>query len=252
MLPFDHYDLLNIEVQQKVASLTLNFPPANVLSSRMIAQIKDACIHLAGEDIAVLIITGQGNRIFCAGASINEQAANTLEANKAYFAELYGMLEMLANFKYPVLAAINGYAMGAGLELALCADIRIMSSNSTLAAAGVNIGLVFCTQRLPRLIGYGRAKELLFTARKVDPQEALRLGIVEYITPENMALTKAREIAQIISSKDSRNLQCVKASVNQGMDLILEEGVRLESKYLMEMFSSDNFHERIDRFLKNS
>lgn len=251
-MSFDYYDLLKVEINQKVALLTLNFPPANVLSSKMIAQIKDACIRLAGEDIAVLILTGQGSRIFCAGASINEQAANTLEANKAYFAELYSMLEMLANFKYPVIAAINGYAMGAGLELALCADIRIMSSSATLAAAGVNIGLVFCTQRLPRLIGYGRAKELLFTGRGVDPQEALRLGIVEYVTPKDMALEKAQEIAALIASKDSRNLQCVKASVNQGMNLVLEEGVRLESEYLTEMFSSQNFHERIDRFLKNS
>ncbi len=241
--------LLDITIDHQVATLTLNSPPANILSSSMIRELQQACLKIS-DQVATVIITGSGNHSFSTGASIYEQAHNSVTENKIYFQELYHMLETIAELPCPVIAAINGYALGGGFELALGSDIRIMDETAFVGAVAVNLGIVFCTQRLSRLIGYGKAKEMLFTGRRVDAIEAHSLGIVEYVTPAGSALVKAQQIAQIISSKNIRNLQVIKQSVNKGLNLELSQGLELESQYLFEMLDTDYYRLQAKKFVK--
>ncbi len=249
MIQFKNQPLLDINIDQQVATLTLNSPPANVISSAMIKELQQACIKLAG-NMAAVIITGRGNHSFSTGASIKEQAHNSATENKNYFLELYHMLEIIADLPCPVISAINGYALGAGFELALCSDIRIMDETAVMGAVAVNLGLVFSTQRLPRLIGYGKAKEMLFTGRHIDAREALSLGIVEYVTPAGLALAKAQEMGGIIASKNSHNLQAIKKVVNQGLNMDLSQALEVEARNLFEMFDTENYQLRVKKFLQ--
>ncbi|KUG03295.1 enoyl-coa hydratase [hydrocarbon metagenome] len=240
--------LIDINTDQQVATITLDSPPANVISSSMVKELQQACLELARTMTAV-IITGRGNHSFSTGASIKEQGHNSPADNQNYFLELYHMLETIADLPCPIIAAINGYALGAGFELALCSDIRIMDETAVMGAVGVNLGLVFSTQRLPRLIGAGKAKEMLFTGRRLDAREALALGIVEYVTPAGLALTKAQEIAKVIASKNTHNLHSIKKAVNQGLNMDLAQALELESRYLIEMLDTENYRLRVKRFL---
>ncbi len=248
MFQLQNQPLIDIQIDQQVATLTLNSPPANVISSPMIKELQQACKNLS-DTTAVVIITGMGNHSFSTGASIKEQGHNSTEENKHYFLELYHMLENITALPCPVISAINGYALGAGFELALSSDIRIMDETAVMGAVGVNLGLVFSTQRLPRLIGYGKAKEMLFTGRRLPAREALALGIVEYVTPAGLALAKAQEIAAVIASKNVYNLQSIKKAVNQGLDMELGQALKLESSYLFEMLDTENYRRRVKKFL---
>ncbi len=240
--------LLDINIDQQIAVLTLNSPPANVISTPMLKDLEQACSDLAGQT-SVLIITGAGNHSFSAGANIEEQARYSIQENKHYFLELYHMLEMIADFPCPVISAINGYALGAGFELALCTDIRVLDEQAVMGAVAVNLGLVFSTQRLPRLIGYGKAKELLFTGRRINAAEALALGLVDYVTPAGWALSKAQDLAKTMASKNTYNLQHIKQAVNQGMNMNLTQAMELESQHLFAMFDTENYRRRLKKFL---
>ncbi len=241
--------LLLVEFDDKVATVILNDPPANVLSQAMSEQLVCTFQSLKKMNLNAVIISGIGDHSFCAGANIGELASNSLEQNHYYFARIYYAFNLIANCRCPVIAAINGYAYGAGLELALCADIRIMDQNAKMSGTGVNLNLVFCTQRLLRLVGPGRAKDMLFQARQLNADEALELGLAEYMTPPGASLDKARDIARQISQKGQPAVQTVKQVINQGMDLSLNEALRVESEAINRMFATEEFKSRTRRFL---
>jgi enoyl-CoA hydratase len=168
--------LILLTVDQQIAVVTLNNPPANVLSRAVIEQLSQTFHDLERMDLAAIILTGQDDRFFSAGADIKELAENTVEQNRSYFSRVYETFSLIADCRFPVIAAVNGYAVGAGLELALCADIRVMDENAQLAATGVNLNLVFCTQRLVRLVGPGRAKDMLLYPAGLMPLKPVNLG----------------------------------------------------------------------------
>ncbi|PKM78194.1 MAG: enoyl-CoA hydratase [Firmicutes bacterium HGW-Firmicutes-15] len=240
---------VQLHVENNVATVTLNAPPANALSQQMMDELGQTFAELAGADIAAIILTGRGDHSFSAGANLEELAKHDESGNINFFAQLYQILDIVSNVRFPVIAAINGFAMGAGFELALCADIRIMNEKALLCAAGVNIGLVYCTQRLPRLIGYGLGKELVFTGRKISAAEALATGIVQYVTPSEELIPRARELARLIAQKPAQAVQASKQAMNEGFGLSIREGHLVEAKYLNEMFAYDDFHQRVNAFL---
>lgn len=253
MIPADNLKTPRVDTERhgKVSILTLNAPPANVFSSAMIEALNTACSNLP-EETAVLIITGAGSHSFSAGLSIVEQNQNSEEENRAFFLRLYGMLDMIYQLPCPVIAALNGYTLGGGFELALCSDIRIADETAVMGAVGVNLGLVFSSQRLARLVGYGRAKEMLFTGRRMGAREAHELGLVEYVVPAGTALARAREMAASIAAKDPYNLQAIKRAVNQGLYLDLSQGLEVERRYLFEMLKTENYRQRTKKFVEKS
>lgn len=241
--------LVLLEVDENTATVTLNNPPANVLSQALIEQLSQTFHELEHIAVSAVIITGQGNHSFSTGANIKELLDNELKQNQVYFSKIYETFDLIANCHYPVIAAVNGYAYGAGLELALCADIRVMDQNAHMAATGVNLNLVFCTQRLLRLVGPGRAKDMLFYARELDAPEARELGLVEHVAPPGTTYEKAQEIALRVSRKGQMAVQSVKQVLNQGLDLPLNQALDLEAESIYKMFASSEFEHRARLFL---
>lgn len=241
--------LINMQFNDQVAVVTLNNPPVNALSHAVIEQLSETFHNLEQISPAAVVITGQGSHSFSAGADIKELVKNNPERNQAYFSVIYDTLGRIAACPYPVIAAINGYAFGAGLELALCADIRVMDQNAQMSAAGVNLNLVFCTQRLLRLVGPGRARDMLFYARRVNAEEALEFGLVEHAAPPGTAGDLAGAIAAEISHKGQEAVRMVKQVLNMGIDLPLNQGLKLEAEALYRMLNTAEFKRRADLFL---
>lgn len=251
MIPADNLNTprVDTETDGKISILTLNAPPANVFSSAMIEALNTACRNLP-EETAVLIITGAGSHSFSAGLSIVEQNQNSEAENRAFFLRLYEMLDMIYQLPCPVIAALNGYTLGGGFELALCSDIRIADETAVMGAVGVNLGLVFSSQRLARLVGYGRAKEMLFTGRRMGAREAHELGLIEHVVQTGTALAQARVLAASIAAKDPYNLQAIKKAVNQGLDRDLSQGLEVERRYLFEMLKTESYRQRTKKFVE--
>ena len=185
------YNTLVLEVEDGIGTLTINRPDSlNALNTEVLTEIKQAAIDIeTNKNIRILIITGAGNKAFVAGADIKEMASkNAIEGHK--FSELGNTaFSSIANLNQPVIAAINGYALGGGLELALACDIRIASTNAIVGQPEVGLGIIpgfGATQRLSRAIGTAKAKEYILTARNIKADEALRAGLFnKVVEPDN-------------------------------------------------------------------
>lgn len=241
--------LVLFQHDDRIATVILNNPPANVLSPLVAERLSHIFHEIEQMDLTAVIITGEGSHSFCAGADIDELAGNSVSQNESYFSRIYETLNLIAACRYPVIAAINGYAYGAGLELALCADIRVMEPDVKMAAVCVNLNLVFGTQRLVRLVGSGRAKDLIFGARQIDATTALNFGLAQHVTAPGNSLKTSREIAVLISQKGQPAVQGVKQVLNQGINLPLDEALELEREYVNRMVVTSEFANRAKRFL---
>lgn len=241
--------LVLVETKERVALVTLNNPPAHTLSKAVTEKLIQTFENFEQLELAAVIITGHGSHFFCAGADIAELVQGSPHENKDYFTRLYHALQLISTCKFPVIAAVNGYAFGAGLELALCADIRVMDRNTQMCGTGVNLNLVFCTQRLARLVGPGRAKDMLLRARRVGAQEALEIGLVEHMTEPGEAVCEAIDIARQISSKGQAAVRMVKQVIDAGLHLPLEDALELEAEAIYEMFGTSEFDRRARQFL---
>jgi methylglutaconyl-CoA hydratase len=216
-----------------IAIVTLNRPEAaNALSTALLNELSELLGDLAfRKDVRVVIMTGAGEKVFCAGADLKERAGmNETEVRKtvALIRETINQVEQLPQ---PVIAALNGSAFGGGLELALACDIRVAADTAQLGLTETSLGIIpgaGGTQRLPRLIGIGKAKELIFTAKRITAKEAEQIGIVEYAVPRAQFMEKALEIAGQIAANAPIAVRQAKLAVNRGVDVDLANGLRLE------------------------
>lgn len=245
----DKNHLVVLSFKDKIATITLNRPPANVLCQNMIEELSRIFDEIEASDAVAVLITGQGSHSFSAGLDIYELSKNTPEQNQAYFSKVYRCFKKITDCSCPVIAAINGFAFGAGLDLAMSTDIRVMDEKVLLSATGVNLNLVFCTQRLLRLVGPGRARDMLFRASRVTAQEALAYGLVQHVTAEGAAMIKAREIADTIVSKGPEAVKAVKEVLLQGAMLPLGQALDLEAEYVNRMFTTEEFQLRVRKFI---
>ena len=225
---------VSYELQENgIAIVTLNRPEtANALSTSLLNELSELLGDLAfRKDIRVVIVTGAGEKVFCAGADLKERAGmNETEVRKtvALIRETINQVEQLPQ---PVIAVLNGSAFGGGLELALACDIRVAVDTAQLGLTETSLGIIpgaGGTQRLPRLIGKGKAKELIFTAKRITAQEAAQIGLVEYVVPRAQLMEKALEIAGQIAANAPIAVRQAKLAVNRGLDVDLATGLRLE------------------------
>jgi enoyl-CoA hydratase/carnithine racemase len=180
----------------------------------------------------VLIVTGAGDKAFCAGADLKEREGMTMDQVRQYIRYIRDTFTEIENLPIPVIAAINGFALGGGLELALACDIRIAAPNATLALNETSLGIIpggGGTVRLPRLVGKGVAKELILTARWVDAQEAMRIGLVNAIAPEGKLLETAIDMATKMVVNGPIAVTQAKYVINRGTELPLDEALQTES-----------------------
>ncbi len=213
--------------------ITLNRPEsANALSGQMLEDLHQAILALRYDrTVRCVIITGAGEKAFCAGADLKERAGMDPVQVRRTVSLIRGNIKDLETLPQPVIAAVNGAALGGGLEFALACDIRIASQSAKLGLTETSLGIIpgaGGTQRLPRIIGKGRAKELIFTARRIDAGEALEIGLVEYVVPPESLIGRALEMARRIVRNAPIAIAQAKFAIDKGCDVDLNTGLAIE------------------------
>jgi len=248
------FETILFEKKDKIGYLTLNRPKVfNAISAQLISEFREAVGEAErDDDIRVLIITGAG-KAFQAGADIGELAKMTpIELHKWNhdLLEDWRAVEVLSK---PVIAAINGYALGGGFELALACDIRVASENARMGLPEVSLGIIPGTGgpvRLPRLVPKGIAMQMLLTGEPIDAQEAYRIGLVNKVVPEGQAVAAAEEIANKIVKNGPLAVMLVKDVVEVGQDLPLDAAVEYDHKNVLLSSTSEDAKEGLTAFLE--
>ncbi len=227
-------DVLLVKEKRNTVILTMNRPKVlNCLNIDLLYALKDQVDALQHRhDIRSIIITGSKERAFCAGADLKERASLTQAEVKKLVITIRNVLTSIQNLPKPVIAAINGIALGGGTEIALAADIRIASENASMGLTETKLAIIpggGGTQRLPRIIGVAKAKELIFTGRRVDAKEALEIGLVNHVTSYENLLDKCMEIADMISKTGPIAVEMAKYAIDKGIETDLATGLAIES-----------------------
>lgn len=249
------FNNLILATEGAIATVTINRPKAlNALNRETLEEMRCCFEGLAGnEEIRAVIITGGGEKSFVAGADI--AFMHTLDVLSARKFALLGqkVLSTIENLPQPVIAAVNGFALGGGCELALACDMRFASDNAKFGQPEVNLGVLpgFAgTQRLPRLIGKGLANELLFTGNIIDAAEACRIGLVNRVVTQDHLLPLCREIAEKIASRGPVAIRLCKEVVNSGMEIDLARACQYEADQFALCFASSEQKEGMSAFLE--
>jgi len=217
-----------------MATITLNRPESlNALSFPTLMELRRIITDLRSQrSIRVVIITGSGSKAFCTGADLKERAGMTHDEVCRFIFTIRETFSAIAQLPVPVICALNGIALGGGTELALACDLRIAAEHAVMGLTEVSLGIIpgaGGTQRLPRLIGVGKAKELIFTGRKVMAPEALELGLVNKVVPGENLLAEACRLAGEIADNAPVAVQQAKLAINHGLEMDLANGLVLES-----------------------
>ncbi|MCF6248203.1 MAG: enoyl-CoA hydratase-related protein [Desulfobacula sp.] len=226
--------LLLVEEKNKAVILTMNRPKVmNCLNFDLLYSMRDQIDELQYRtDIRCVIITGAGEKSFCAGADLKERAGLTQQEVKKFIITIRNLLTSIQNLPIPVISAVNGIALGGGTEVALASDIRIASDNAGMGLTEARLAIIpggGGTQRLPRIIGVAKAKELIFTGRRVDAKEALDIGLVNKVTrPENL-LAACIEMAEMIAQTGPIAVEMAKYAIDKGIETDLATGLAIES-----------------------
>lgn len=237
-----------------VATIVIDNPPMNVLSGAVSAELKQCVEEIAVDSgVVAVVVTGAGERAFMAGADIKEFPQMMTPGGAKVGAErIHAALNALDFLPKPTIAAIHGYALGGGLELALACDIRVAGEEAQLGVPEIKLGLFpggGGTQRLPRLIGEGKAKLLMFTGDPVKADEALRIGLVDRVVPKGEDVKAAQELAKIIASRAGVSLGLIKQAVDRGTQLSLEQALELERELFDKVFQTEDVKEGVDAFI---
>lgn len=240
-----------------IAVITIDNGTMNVLSEKVIFQLGEICDVIAQDsEIMTVIVTGAGDRAFMAGADVKEFSLFMDLSEEKMFARQVRKLasfNKLAALDRPTIAALNGLALGGGCELAMLCDIRIAEEQVLLGQPEIKLGLfpgLGGTQRLPRLVGEARAKELMYLGEPITAQVAKDMGLVNQVVSRGESLPAARKMAQAIAQRSLPALRLLKEAVNQGMQLSLEEGIKLEAELFTRVFQTEDIREGVAAFLE--
>ncbi len=244
-----------IEHRDQIAYVSINRPDAlNALNQATVMELTTTLKTLeTAPDAKVIILTGAGEKAFCAGGDIAfMRNLGPAGARKVALAadELFRTIEESSRV---VIAAVNGFALGGGCELALACDLRVAAEGAQLGQPEINLGIIpgwGGTQRLPRLIGISRAKKLLFTGERVTASQALELGLVDLVFPAAELLDATHTLAQTIAAKPQAAMRMIKQAVNQGMQMDLDKAVRFETELFGMSFATKDKQEGIDAFFE--
>jgi enoyl-CoA hydratase len=221
------------QIEEQIATITFNRPEVlNALNEASLKEFSHAIDEIAGdEDVRVLILTGAGDKSFVAGADIKEFLKfNALRAK--HFSEMgHGIVNKLQELPIPVIGAVNGFALGGGCEVVIACDFIYASENAMFGLPEINLGIIpgfGGTQRLPRLIGKNRAKEMIFTGKMISSAEAQAMGLVNKVCAQDQLMTEVLNIAKMMVSKGKVSLRAAKQAINTGMDVDLKTGCHIE------------------------
>ncbi|GHS93192.1 short-chain-enoyl-CoA hydratase [Synergistales bacterium] len=246
---------LLMEVENEIAVVTINRPKSlNALNSETLAELNQCfCEIETRKDIKVVILTGSGEKSFVAGADISEMVNATAAEGRTMGLLAYNAFGKLENMPQVTIAAVNGFALGGGCEISMACDIRIASENAKFGQPEVGLGTLpgfGGTQRLPRLVGKGRAKELIFTCDMIDAQEAYRIGLANKVVPLAELIDYCKKMATKIISKGSYAISLAKSAINTGLDVDLSSGLKLEADLFGLSFATADKKEGMSAFLE--
>nr|WP_202506610.1 enoyl-CoA hydratase-related protein [Amycolatopsis rubida] len=243
-----------MEVEGGVGTIRLDRPPVNALNNQVQAELAEAAREASDRDDVRAVILYGGEKTFAGGADIKEMASRTYPEIAKFGAELTASLARVANIPKPVVCAITGYALGGGLELALTADWRIAGDNVKVGQPEIQLGIIpgaGGTQRLTRLIGPSKAKDLIFTGRFVKAEEALKLGIVDEVVAPDDVYAAARKWASQFANGPAVALRAAKAAIDSGLDVDLATGLKIETQLFTALWATEDQRNGMQSFIDN-
>ncbi len=247
-------EFVNLETAGGIGTIRLNRPPVNALNEQVTAEIAAAAQAAdAAEEVRAVIIYG-GERAFAGGADIRQMAEIGCPAAAAWSGLLQAALSLVAGIGKPVVAAITGYALGGGLELALAADFRVAGERARLGQPEIQLGVIpgaGGTQRLPRLVGPARAKDIVFTGRMVPAAEAQAIGLVDAVAPDDAVYAAARDLVQRYAAGPALALRAAKQAINHGLDVDLATGLEIERVQFAALFGTEDQRTGMRSFIEN-
>ena len=236
-------EFVRLEVEDGVGTIRLDRPKMNALDKQMQEEIRAAALEASERDDVRAVVVYGGERVFAAGADIKEMAAMSHQDMVARSGALQSSLSAVARIPKPVVAAVTGYALGGGCELALCADLRIAADNATLGQPEILLGIIpgaGGTQRLTRLVGPSTAKDLIFTGRFVKAEEALAIGLVDRVVPADQVYVEAVAWARQFSAAAALALRAAKESIDHGAEVDLGTGLEIERQQFAALFATED------------
>lgn len=237
-------EFINYEVDGAVAVLTINRPKAlNALNSAVLDELNETIDSIDLNEVRALIITGAGEKSFVAGADIGEMSTLTKAEGEAFGKKGNDVFRKIETLPIPVIAAVNGFALGGGCEISLACDIRICSENAVFGQPEVGLGITpgfGGTQRLARTVGVGMAKQLIYTARNIKAPEALRIGLVNAVYPIEELMGAAKKMASIIASNAPIAVRNCKKAINDGLQMDIDSGIEIEEKLFGDCFETED------------
>ena len=247
-------EFVKAELEGKLAVLTMNRPKAlNALNDQTLDELERLFTAIEKDrEVLGVILTGEG-RAFVAGADISQMSGYGVEEGRLYSDRAQKLFNKIEILEKPVIAAVNGFALGGGCELAMSCDIRIASEQAVFGQPEANLGLMPCfggTQRLPRLVGTGVAKELIYTCRQVKAQEAKEIGLANKVVPAETLLEEAKAMMAMILSKSPIAIGYCKTAINRGADTDLRNGLEIEKECWAVVFGTKDKDEGISAFLE--
>jgi enoyl-CoA hydratase/carnithine racemase len=234
---------VRLEVEEGVGTIRIDRPKMNALDSQVQEEMRAAAHEASGRDDVRAVVVYGGERVFAAGADIKEMADMSYADMVKRSGALQSAFTAVARIPKPVVAAVTGYALGGGCELALCADVRIAAEDATFGQPEVLLGVIpgaGGTQRLSRLVGPSRAKELIFTGRFVKAEEALRIGLVDKVVPAGQVYAEALDWARQFTTGAALALRAAKEAVDRGLEVDLETGLEIERQQFAALFATED------------
>lgn len=239
--------------EESVGIITINRPKAlNALNSDVLNTLELMLSNLETDDINVLVITGSGEKAFVAGADIPEMSEMTTMEAKVFSDKGNRVFSKMESFRTPVIAAVNGFALGGGCELALSADIRIASDNAKFGQPEVGLGIIpgfGGTQRLARTVGMAKAKELIYSGKVIKAEEAQRIGLTNEVVPQENLMEVAMTLAKKIASQAPLAVEMSKKVMNEGINMSISQGLDYEAVSFGALFSTDDQKEGMQAFI---
>ncbi len=245
---------VNCEVKDKIAVITINRPEAlNALNSQVLDDLGAAFDSIDVNAVRAVVLTGAGDKSFVAGADIGEMSTLTKAEGEAFGKKGNDVFRKIEEFPLPVIAAVNGFALGGGCEISMSCDIRICSENAMFGQPEVGLGITpgfGGTQRLARLIGAGMAKQLIYTARNIKADEAYRIGLVNAVYPQEELLAAAEKMASQIAANAPIAVRACKKAINDGLQTDIDAALVIEEKLFGSCFETEDQKEGMANFLR--
>jgi enoyl-CoA hydratase/carnithine racemase len=242
----ERFEQIVVTAEAGIATVTLNRPERyNALGRRIVDELGEALESIEGAgEVRAIVLTGAGDKAFCSGVDLKERAEMDADGRWSHNRALGAFAERLARLQVPTIAALNGLAFGGGLEIALACDFRVAAEGARFALPEVGIGIVpgaGGTQRLPRLIGVTKAKELILTGRRISAEDALDIGLVSKVVPRSSLMEEARSLAEEIAANSPLAVAYAKAAVDLASETTIEQGLRYETAAIRATLTSEDY-----------